>query len=479
MRSSTAILPSWMGSNNTTLISKIPSPPKKTLTLIPKMPRKSSLLKQSLVATTFFLLLIYAFFNAFFNPSVVPDNPRYNLSKAENFAFLGAPPKVKVYMYDLPRRFTYGIIEHHSVARGGLTPVDDVSTLKYPGHQHMGEWYLFSDLNKPEEDRLRSSPIVRVTDPEEADLFYVPVFSSLSLIVGGPRVGSGSYSDEEMQKELVEWLEEQEYWKRNNGWDHVIIAGDPNALYQVIDRVKNAVLLVSDFGRLRPDQGSLVKDVIIPYSHRINTYTGDVGVHDRKTLLFFMGNRYRKEGGRIRDLLFQILENEEDVVIKHGTQSRENRRAATQGMHTSKFCLNPAGDTPSACRLFDSIVSLCIPVIISDRIELPFEDIIDYRKIAVFVETAAALKPGYLVKMLRTVSAERVLEYLKELQKVKHYFIYDDPNGTVNEIWRQVSHKLPLVKLMINRDKRLVKRDSSDPVCSSVCSNQSGITNSL
>lgn len=93
----------------------------------------------------------------------------------------------------------------------------------------------------------------------------------------------------------MDWLEEQIYWKRNNGWDHVFICQDPNALYKVIDRVKNGVLLVSDFGRLARNQASLVKDVILPYSHRINTFKGDAGLENRKSLLFFMGNRYRKE----------------------------------------------------------------------------------------------------------------------------------------------------------------------------------------
>ncbi|XWS55378.1 hypothetical protein CRYUN_Cryun10bG0169200 [Craigia yunnanensis] len=461
------------------------------LPLFSNMPRKSSLFKHTLLATVFFLLAIYALFTTFFHTPLPTSDPsssdedvdfssRQNLNfpleltDASNFA-----NKVKVFMYDLPHKFTYGIIQHHGLARGG-SPVADVTTLNYPGHQHMHEWFLFSDLARPQPDRL-GSPIIKVTDPEEADLFYVPVFSSLSLIVNAgrpPGTGSG-YSDEEMQEQLVEWLKEQEYWKRNNGWDHVIIAGDPNALYRVVDRVKTAVLLVSDFGRLRPDQGSLVKDVIIPYSHRISAYTGDFGVQERKTLLFFMGNRYRKEGGKIRDLLFQILEKEEDVVIKHGTQSRENRRAASRGMHTSKFCLNPAGDTPSACRLFDSIISLCVPVIVSDSIELPFEDIIDYNKFAVFVETTAALKPGYLVSLLRKVSAEKIIEYQKAMKEVKRYYDYTDPNGTVNEIWRQVSQKLPLIKLMINRDKRLVQKDLSEPNCSCLCSNQTGIISSL
>ncbi|KAI4332594.1 hypothetical protein L6164_017489 [Bauhinia variegata] len=174
-------------------------------------------------------------------------------------------------------------------------------------------------------------------------------------------------------------------------------------------------------------------------------------------------------GGKIRDTLFQLLESEVDVIIKHGAQSRESRRAASQGMHTSKFCLHPAGDTPSACRLFDAILSLCVPGIVSDDIELPFEDTIDYRKIAIFVETSAAVKPGYLVSMLRAVASDRILEYQKELKEVKRYFQYGEADGTVNEIWRQVSKKLPLIKLMINRDKRVVRKE---PDCSCLCTNQ-------
>ncbi|XP_059440225.1 probable arabinosyltransferase ARAD1 [Corylus avellana] len=470
----------------------------RTQTLISAMGRKSSLLKQTL-ATILIILVVYALLNTFLSPansfssgssrlentlplSYVNSASINEFSRDNMQSFPGnSAPRLKVYLYDLPRRFTHGVIEHHSMARGGR-PVNDVTLLKYPGHQHMAEWYLFSDLIRPEPERV-GSPVVRVLDPDEADLFYVPYFSSLSLIVNPARAAQDRaralYSDEENQDALVEWLEEQEYWKSNYGRDHVIIAQDPNALYRVIDRIKNSILLVSDFGRLKMDQASLVKDVILPYSHRISTYNGDLGVNKRKTTLFFMGARYRKEGGKIRDLLFQLLENEEDVVVRHGTQSRENRRAATHGMHTSKFCLNPAGDTPSACRLFDSIVSLCVPVIISDSIELPFEDVIDYRKIAIFVDTASALKPGFLISTLRSITTERILEYQRELKEVKHYFEYGQPNGTVNEIWRQVSQKLPLIKLMVNRDKRLVRRGLTEPDCSCVCSNQSGTDTTL
>ncbi|KAK2971439.1 hypothetical protein RJ640_028477 [Escallonia rubra] len=446
------------------------------LSLAPIMPRKS-ILKPTL-ATLLSLLALYAFFTTFVS---TPDPTHLPSSSLQSSPEKSAP--LRIYMYDLPRKFTYGVIESYARARGGSkSPADDVSRLKYPGNQHPAEWYLFSDLTRPDRD---DSVVTRVLDPEQADLFYVPFFSSLSLVVKPIRpvglAGDGVpvYSDEEMQEELIRWLEEQVYWRRNNGWDHVFVCQDPNALYKVVDRVKNGVLLLSDFGRLGHNQASLVKDVILPYSHRINTFKGQVGVEDRKSLLFFMGNRYRKEGGKIRDLLFQLLEGEEDVVIKHGAQSRESRRMASQGMHTSKFCLHPAGDTPSACRLFDAIVSLCVPVIVSDYIELPFEDVIDYRKIAIFVDSSSAVKPGFLIKLLQGVSTERILEFQRELKKVKRYFEYEDPHGTVNEIWRQVSLKLPLTKLMINRDKRLVKRELTGPDCSCLCSNQSGIQTTL
>lgn len=195
-------------------------------------------------------------------------------------------------MYNLPTKFTYGVIESYEIARGGSQNKD----VKYPGNQHAAEWHLFLDLNNPKRSR---SYVTRVSDPDEADLFYLPFFSSLSLVAnpvrGGEVVLKDGYSDEEMQEGLISWLEQQVYWKRNNGRDHVFICQDPNALYKVVDRVKNGILLVSDFGRLGRDQASLVKDVILPYSHRINAYKGDIGVEDRKWLMFFMGNRYRKE----------------------------------------------------------------------------------------------------------------------------------------------------------------------------------------
>jgi putative arabinosyltransferase len=208
-------------------------------------------------------------------------------------------------LYDLPTKFTYGVVRSYMAARVPSGSADTAAALpdeqlRYPGHQHSAEWWLFKDL-------LRRGPrdrsVARVDDPRGADLFYVPFFSSLSLVVNSIRSladanasgAAAAYNDEAMQEELLEWLERQPYWRRHSGRDHVFICQDPNALYRVVDRITNAVLLVSDFGRLRGDQVSLVKDVILPYAHRINAFQGDDGIVGRSSLLFFMGNRYLKE----------------------------------------------------------------------------------------------------------------------------------------------------------------------------------------
>jgi hypothetical protein len=45
-----------------------------------------------------------------------------------------------------------------------------------------------------------------------------------------------------------------------------------------------------------------------------------------------------------------------------------------------------------------------VPVVVSDELELPFEDVLDYTQFAVFVPAARAVQPGYLAELLRNVT---------------------------------------------------------------------------
>lgn len=127
-------------------------------------------------------------------------------------------------------------------------------------------------------------------------------------------------------------------------------------------------------------------------------------------------------------------------------------------MRNSRFCLNPAGDTPSSCRLFDAIVNHCVPVIISDRIELPFEDELDYKEFCLFFSIKEALKPNLLVNHLKSLKKEQWLVMWNRLKEVACHYEYHYPSkrdDAVNMIWKQIQRKVPNINLSINRAQRL------------------------
>lgn len=159
----------------------------------------------------------------------------------------------------------------------------------------------------------------------------------------------------------------------------------------------------------------------------------------------------------MRQELFYLLQDEKDVHFSFGSVRNGGVNKASQGMHSSKFCLNIAGDTPSSNRLFDAIASHCVPVIISDEIELPFEDVIDYSEFSVFVRTADALKENFLVNLIRGISKEewtRMWNRLKEVEKFYEFHFPSKVDDAVQMIWRAIARKVPSVKMRIHKSRR-------------------------
>lgn len=141
-----------------------------------------------------------------------------------------------------------------------------------------------------------------------------------------------------------------------------------------------------------------------------------------------------------------------------GSAQRSGVRQASQGMGSSKFCLNIAGDTPSSNRLFDAIVSHCVPVIISDDIELPYEDALNYSEFSVFVWASYAVKPGFLLNLLRGIDRDEWTKMWERLKEVSHHFEYQypsQPGDAVNMIWQAFARKQSSVKM--NRIERIYR----------------------
>ncbi|XP_074263545.1 putative arabinosyltransferase ARAD1 isoform X1 [Silene latifolia] len=408
---------------------------------------------------------------------------------------------LKVFVSELPRSYNYGLLqEYWSLPPDNRIRFDpdhvpglkqNNSNLEFPPYpknpvttQNSAEYWLLGDLMTPE--HLRNGSIAkRVYDVKEADVVFVPFFSALScemqLSIDRRILPMKVMKnlDYKRQKEVIDIVTNSEAWKRSGGRDHIFALSNPMAMWHVKDEIAPAILLVVDFGgwvqidakashgnsneKIGHTQVSLIKDVIVPYNHLLPALQLSDN-QPRHNLLFYKGAKHRQRGGVIRAKLWSMLEHEPGVVMEEGVADETGRQQSIKGMRDSEFCLHPAGDTPTSCRLFDAIQSLCIPVIVSDQIELPFEGIIDYSEFSVFVSSNDALQPKWLVTHLQNISKEQREEYRKNLARVQPMFEYDngfpggigpiDPNGTVNQIWKKIYHKVPMIKEAVTRNRR-------------------------
>ncbi|KAK4399609.1 putative arabinosyltransferase A [Sesamum angolense] len=346
-----------------------------------------------------------------------------------------ASPPLRVYMYDLPPRFNAGLLD------ASFPENTPVTAANYPAwrwndglrRQHSVEyWMMASLLYEGNDESGLTRQAVRVSDPHSADVFFVPFFSSFSLNVYVHNMKESNTVDEKLQLEIVNILRASDYWKRSGGLDHVIPLHHPNAFRQYRHEVNASIFIVSDFGRIM-NISRLAKDVVAP------TYT--------------WWNR-----GKNSCSTAEMLKGTKDVTYEEAYASQEGFKASAEQMRLSKFCLHPAGDTPSSCRLFDAIVSHCVPVIVSDRIELPFENELDYKEFSIFFSGKEALQPGYMVSELRKFPKDKWVKMWSQLRNISHHFEFQYPpkkDDAVNMIWRQVKQKVPAVNLAVHRSRRL------------------------
>tara|TARA_A100001015_G_scaffold119590_1_gene132601 strand:- start:345 stop:1019 length:675 start_codon:yes stop_codon:yes gene_type:complete len=110
-----------------------------------------------------------------------------------------------------------------------------------------------------------------------------------------------------------------------------------------------------------------------------------------------------------------------------------------QEVRDSLFCLCPRGFAPWSRRFFDSVALGCIPVVIADNIELPFEEFIDYRKFTVKVMESDIVN---LKEILMSIPQERILEMLAELRKNWIHFTYQQPYSMKGDAYDMILRKL-------------------------------------
>ncbi|XP_073394692.1 probable arabinosyltransferase ARAD1 isoform X1 [Physcomitrium patens] len=390
-----------------------------------------------------------------------------------------SPPTLNIYVYEMPAKFTTDLLW---LFHNSLDQTVNLTSNGSPVHrliqQHSVDFWLFSDLMTREDKRLLKT-FRRVSHQEQADVYYVPFFTTIPFFLLS-RVQSRT-----LYREAVKWITRQAAWQRSGGRDHVLAVHHPWSMKSHRRFLKSAIWLLSDLDSsgnwyhsffsgeffveynvtmYKEGEVSLEKDVIMPYVANVDACDDNclaTSKPSRKTLLFFQGRIVRGSAGKVRSRLAAVLRDEKErIVFQEGFSGAEGKATAQHGMRSSVFCLSPAGDTPSSARLFDAIVSGCIPVVVSDELELPFEGILDYRQVALFVPAARAAQKGWLVAHLRNKTPQDVAAMQQRLAQYGRHFRYGTPAqplGPEDLTWRMVAGKLQSVRLHIRRSQRLVE----------------------
>lgn len=207
---------------------------------------------------------------------------------------------LKVFMYDLPSEFHFGLLDWKQSGES-VWPNVRTTIPGYPGGlnlQHSIEFWLTLDILASQVTNApKAKTVIRVQNSSEADIIFVPFFSSLSYnrnSKSSPNVKKTKNMI--LQEKLVKYLTSQEEWKKSGGKDHLIIAHHPNSMLDARMKLWPATFILSDFGRYPSSVVNVEKDVIAPYKHLISSYVNDNSNFDsRPTLLYFQGAIYRKD----------------------------------------------------------------------------------------------------------------------------------------------------------------------------------------
>lgn len=270
-------------------------------------------------------------------------------------------------------------------------------------------------------------------DPKEADFFFVPGYAICVL------EGNLYTLDEvdELYKELVPALP---YFNASGGRDHIFVFGSGMAqsVFQSWEEyIPQSIVLTpetelfNDFAWVAIPPYRPFKDIVIPGSldliEVIAALEKSKPLRERRFLTAFFGRADLVRGPH--PWVGGVDVRKELIALKDlpGTEDMKFGDGATlQVMHEAygdaKFCFVPRGKSGWSLRFFEVIFAGCVPVMISDKWELPFEDFLDVTR---FVIKWPSTQIGpQLINYLRSLPESLVQEYMDEAKRIRCWYFY-------------------------------------------------------
>ena len=326
-----------------------------------------------------------------------PTSPAFEPSSNDGVSF-------KIFVYNLPPKF------HVEMLKKNKRCVTDQYGTEIRIHANIMQSKMYT------------------LDPLEAEFFYVPVYGECKLFENIATLGA--------KKGLLEtnawWLEAMKlvtdqypFWNRTQGRDHVFTfagARGPHIFKDWKRHIKKSIFLTPEGDRSLSEQFNTWKDIVIPGLEPEKAFwSGSLRkqkeVKRAKTFAYFRGTIANKLGKQyskgIRIKMKEAFKDIKDVVFTEQHSSCD-KTCYREEMRASTFCLCPRGWSPWTLRAYQALMVGCIPVIIADEIEFPYENSFDWRQVSIKIPEKRHLET---IDILRSVPDDVVERKRKAMAK--------------------------------------------------------------
>ncbi|XP_010056878.2 probable glycosyltransferase At5g25310 [Eucalyptus grandis] len=287
----------------------------------------------------------------------------------------------------------------------------------------------------------------RTRKKEEADLFFVPAYVKCVRMMGG-------LNDKEINRTYVKVLSQMPYFRLSGGRNHIFVfpSGAGAHLFQSWATYINRSIILTPEGD-RTDKRDLSafntwKDIIIP-GNVDDKMTSDAAVQPlplrkRKYLANYLGRAQNKVGRlRLIELAKQFPEKLECPELKFKGPDKLGRQEYFEHLRDAKFCLAPRGESSWTLRFYEAFFVECVPVLLSDQAELPFQNVIDYKKIS--IKWPSSRIGPELLEYLESIPDQSIEEMIANGRQVRCLWVYDpesNPCSATNAILWELQRKV-------------------------------------
>lgn len=294
----------------------------------------------------------------------------------------------------------------------------------------------------------------RTMNKDEAQLFFVPSYVKCVRMMG-------RLNDKEINQTYVKVLEQLPYFRRSGGRDHIFIfpSGAGAHLFKAWATYLNRSIILTPEGDRTDKRDTSAfntwKDIIIPgnvddsillQNSAKDDLVKPIPLSKRKYLANFLGRAQGKVGRlQLLKLSQQFPDKLEAPELKFSGPEKFGRIEYFQHLRNAKFCLAPRGESSWTLRFYEAFFVECVPVILSDQIELPFQNVLDYSQFS--IKWPATRIGVELLEYLDSITDTEIKRMIARGQQVRCLWAYAPENvecsamtGILWELQRKVRH---------------------------------------